>query len=83
MSLEGEAPSQDAHLDNIGFDKESCKVCDLALRILIIVLTKTFGDVIFTSKALLATTILRIYFDDSNYCDVQKCCSQSHSNYVH
>lgn len=83
MSLEGEPPSQDAHLDNIGFDKESCTVYDLALEILMIILTNTFGYAILTSKALVATMILTIYFDDNNYCDVQKCFSQSHSNYVH
>jgi hypothetical protein len=66
MSLEGEAPSQDAHLDNISFDKGSCKVYDLALGILMIVFTNTFGDARFTSKALVATTILKIDFDDSN-----------------
>jgi phage baseplate assembly protein gpV len=66
MSLEGEAPSQDAHLNNISFDKGSFKVYDLALGILMIILTSTFGDAIFTSKALVATTILKIYFDDSN-----------------
>jgi len=83
MSLEGEAPSQYAHLDNIGFDKESCKAYDLALGILMIVFTNTFGDMILTSKALMVATILRICFDDINYCDVQKCCSQIYSNYVH
>jgi hypothetical protein len=83
MSLEGEAPSQHAHLENICFDKESCKVYDLVLGILMIVFTNTFGDAILTSKALVVATILRIYFDDINYCNVQKCCSQSHLNYVH
>jgi hypothetical protein len=48
MSLEGEAPSQHARLENIGFDKESCKVYDLALGILMIVFTNTFGDAILT-----------------------------------